>query len=251
MSDREPSPTGLGPETVAAVLAPPVSAKTRIRNYFLTGVVVAGPLAVTAWIVWWFVNFVDGLVKPLVPARYLPDSYLPFQVPGFGLIVAFIGLTLLGFLTANLVGRYLVGWSELVLARMPIVSGIYRGVKQIFEALFSQSGTSFRRVGLVEFPSKGTWSLVFISSDASGAVADKIPGGGEDHVSVFLPCTPNPTTGFYFYLPKAQVIEIAMSVDEAAKVIMSMGMIQPDEQARLAAMAQTAKAEAANPPAAA
>lgn len=222
-------------EDVAAILAPPVSARTRLRNYFLTGIVVAGPLAVTVWLVWWFVNLVDGWVKPLLPEAYLPDTYLPFAVPGFGIIVAFVGLTLLGFLTANLVGRYLIGWSELVLARMPVVSGIYKAVKQVFETLFSQSGTSFRKVGLVEFPSKGMWTLVFISNEPTSTVSDVIPDTNP-HISVFLPCTPNPTTGFYFYLPKTEVIDVDMSVEDAAKVIMSAGMIQPPDPAKLAAL---------------
>ncbi len=220
------------PEAIAAALTPPVSWRTRLRNYFLTGIVIAGPLTVTAWLVWWFVNLVDGWVKPLVPAAYLPDTYLPFTVPGFGLVLAFLGLTILGFLTANLVGRYLVGWSEMVLARMPVVSGIYKGVKQVFETLFSQSGTSFRKVGMVEFPAKGMWTLVFISNEPPPTVAAVLPDTRE-HISVFLPCTPNPTTGFYFYLPKADVIEVDMSVEDAAKVIMSAGMIQPADVKRL------------------
>lgn len=241
MSSPEPD---VRPEMLVAAMAPPVSWQTRLRNYFLTGLVIAGPLAVTAWLVWWFVNLVDGWVKPLVPAAYLPDNYLPFAVPGVGLIFAFIGLTLLGFLTANLVGRYLVGWSEMILARMPVVSGIYKAVKQVFETLFSQSGTSFRKVGLVEFPAKDMWMLVFISNEPTASLAASIPGG-EPQISVFLPCTPNPTTGFYFYLPKKNVIEIDMSVEDAAKVIMSAGMIQPGEAKKLATIARNRQAEAA------
>ncbi|MFI5015938.1 MAG: DUF502 domain-containing protein, partial [Hyphomicrobiales bacterium] len=124
----------------------------RLRNYFLTGIIVAGPLAVTAYIVSWIVTTVDGWVKPLVPSAYLPDTYLPFRVPGYGLVVAIVGLTLLGFLTANLVGRSLLRLGEVVLGRMPLVRGVYKTFKQIFETIFSQSGTSFRKVGLVEFP---------------------------------------------------------------------------------------------------
>ncbi len=235
------NPPEINPEAMVAALTPHTTVQARIRTYFLTGLVIAGPLAVTAWLVWWFVNLVDGWVKPLVPAAYLPDSYLPFNVPGIGLILAFLGLTLLGFLTANLVGRYLVSWSETVLARMPVISGIYKGVKQVFETLFSQSGTSFRKVGLVEFPAKDMWMLVFISNEPSPTVASVLPGD-PDQISVFLPCTPNPTTGFYFYLPRKNVIEIDMSVEDAAKVIMSAGMIQPGEQKKLAAIAAQKRA---------
>jgi uncharacterized membrane protein len=215
------------------------TAGMRLRSYFLTGIIVAGPLTVTAYIVWWFINLIDGWVKPLLPAAYLPDTYLPFQLPGFGLIVAFLALTMLGFLTANLVGRYLLKWSDLLLARMPLVSGLYKGIKQVFETVFSQSGTSFRKVGLVQFPQPGMWSLVFISAPATGAVKSSIPAK-EDHISVFLPCTPNPTTGFFFYLPVSEIVEIDMAVDTAAKLIMSAGLIQPEEQqAKLAVLAKS------------
>jgi uncharacterized membrane protein len=125
-----------------------------------------------------------------------------------------------------------------------------KSVKQIFETLFSQSGTSFRKVGLVEFPAKGMWSLVFISSPAQGRVAEGIPAQDE-HLSVFLPCTPNPTTGFYFFLPARDIIEIPMTPDDAAKLIMSAGLIQPEGQAALAAMAEAAKRQGAAQPAAA
>jgi uncharacterized membrane protein len=212
----------------------------RLRTWFFTGLVVFGPVAVTAYIAWWFIDTVDNWVKPWVPASYWPDSYLPFHVPGFGVVVAFIGLTLLGFLTANIAGRTLLRIGERLLDRMPVVRSIYKSVKQIFETLFSQSGTQFRKVGLVEFPSKGSWSIVFISSDPGRIVADALPAAS--HISVFLPCTPNPTTGFYFFLPSEEVIELPMTPDEAAKLIMSAGLIQPEGQATLAAMARAAQA---------
>ena len=123
-----------------------------IRTYFLTGLIVAGPVAITIYLTWSFVTWVDGWVTPLIPASYLPETYLPFQIPGFGLIVALIGLTLVGFLTANLVGRTLVRFGENLLDRMPVVRGIYKALKQVFATVFSQSGTSFRKAGLVEFP---------------------------------------------------------------------------------------------------
>jgi uncharacterized membrane protein len=226
--------------------APGRSFGARIRTWFFTGLVVFGPIAVTVYIAWWAIDTVDNWVKPLVPARYWPDSYLPFHVPGFGVVIAFVGLTLLGFLTANIAGRTLVRVGEHLLARMPLVRGVYRSVKQIFETLFSQSGTQFRRVGLVEFPSKGSWTIVFISSDPALSVADALPPG--EHISVFLPCTPNPTTGFYFFLPADEVIELPMTPDDAAKLIMSAGLIQPEGQAALAAMAKAARETRAEPP---
>ena len=215
----------------------------RIRAYFLTGLVIAGPLAVTAWLVWWFVDTVDHWIKPLIPERFWLDTYLPKQIPGIGVVFAFLGLTLLGFLAANLAGRTLIRLGEMVLNRMPVVRGIYKSVKQIFETVFSQSGTSFRRVGLVQFPAPGMWSIVFISSPPSGRMSDALPQG--DFVSVFLPCTPNPTTGFYFYLPSKDVVEIAMTPDEAAKLVMSAGLIQPEVQSNLAALAKEGRPLAA------
>jgi uncharacterized membrane protein len=199
----------------------------RLRTYFLTGVIIAGPIAITIYITWWFISSVDGWVKPIVPTIYLPETYLPFAIPGFGLLVAFVLLTMLGFLTANLVGRTMWQVSERLLDRTPVVRGLYKGMKQIFETVFSQSGTTFKKVGLVEYPAKGMWSVVFISTPPQGGLSESMPGGGE-HVGVFLPCAPNPTTGFFFYLPKAEVVEIDMTPDEAAKLVMSAGLIQPE-----------------------
>jgi uncharacterized membrane protein len=227
-------------EALAASTAPP-TARARLRSYFLTGVVIGGPLAITAYVTWWFVNWVDGWVKPLIPTAYLPESYLPFAIPGFGLIVAFFGLTLLGFLAANLAGRTLLHMGERILHRMPVVRGLYKSMKQIFETIFSQSGTSFRTVGLVEFPAPGMWSIVFISTPPAHDLASGLPGP-EEHLGVFLPCTPNPTTGFFFYLPRRKIIELSITVDEGAKLVMSAGLIQPDaRQKRLQQLAEAAQ----------
>jgi uncharacterized membrane protein len=198
----------------------------RLRKYFLTGLIVVGPLAITIYLTWAFVTWVDDFVRPLVPVAYRPETYLPFKIPGSGLVVAIFAVTLLGFLTANLIGRTLVDLGEMVLGRMPIVRAIYRSLKQVFETLFSGSGSSFRKVGLVEFPAPGMWSIVLLSQSPNGNIAESLPGK-EEHVSVFLPCAPNPTTGFFFYLPKSQVIEIDMSAEEAATLIMSAGVVQP------------------------
>jgi uncharacterized membrane protein len=155
---------------------------------------------------------------------------------------------MLGFLTANLIGRTLVDFGEKILGRMPVVRAIYRGLKQVFETLFSGSGSSLRKVGLVEFPSPGMWSIVLISQVPSANVAERLPGQ-EEHISVFLPCAPNPTTGFFFYVPKSKVVEVDMSTEEAATLIMSAGVVQPnsDQQKKLAALADMANtARAAN-----
>ena len=147
----------------------------RIRTYFLTGLIVAGPVAVTLWLVWWFVTWVDNLVRPLIPLDYRPETYMPVNIPGFGLIIVFITLTMLGFLTANLIGRKLVEFGESLLGRMPIVRPIYRTTRQIFQTLFSKSESSFRKVALVEFPSPGMWSLVFLTQSPTAEIADRLP----------------------------------------------------------------------------
>jgi len=215
----------------------------RIRNYFLTGLVVAGPLAITVWLTWSFITWVDDLVRPFVPVAYRPETYLPGKIPGSGLIIAFVALTLLGFLTANLVGRTLVEAGERLLDRMPLVRSIYKGLKQVFETLFSESGSSFRTVGLIEFPSPGMWSLVFLSQSPGKEIVARLPRR-EEYVSVFMPCTPNPTTGFFFYVLRSAVIELDIPVEAGAKLIMSAGLIQPGNgngPKKLAALAEAAK----------
>jgi uncharacterized membrane protein len=216
---------------------------SRLRTYFLTGLIVAGPVAITIWLVWSFVTWVDDLVRPFIPVAYRPETYLPIKVPGFGLIIAFVALTALGFLTANLAGRTMVEIGEKILERVPIVRPLYRGLKQVFETLFSKSASSFRTVGLVEFPAPGMWSLVFLSTPGADITAT-LPSDDE-YVSAFMPCTPNPTTGFFFYVLRRDVIELSVSVEDAAKLLMSAGMIQPggngDQQKKLAALAETAR----------
>jgi uncharacterized membrane protein len=237
-SPDQPHPTDLQTEPPA----PPYGVMSRVRNYFLTGLVLVGPLYITISLTWWFIHWVDDVVRPFIPAAFRPETYLPFHMPDLSLIIAFTTLTLLGFLTANLVGRKLVEFGEIILNRTPIIRPIYRSLKQIFETLFSKTGSSFRRVGLVEFPAPGMWSVVFLSQPPSGNVADRLPPA--DHVSAFLPCTPNPTTGFFFYLPRSEVIELDISVEQAMTLVMSAGIAQPgggDQQQKLAALAQTAR----------
>lgn len=198
----------------------------RIRNYFLTGLVVAAPVGITIYITWWFVNLFDSWIKPLVPARYLPDTYLPVAVPGFGLVVALIGLTLIGAATANLFGRTIVNAGEHLLDRMPVVRSVYKTLKQIFQTVLSQTNTSFRQVGLIEYPRKGLWALVFIATDTAGEV-DGAASPGEPMLSVFLPTTPNPTSGFLLFVPKKDVTILKMTVEEGAKMVISAGLVGP------------------------
>jgi uncharacterized membrane protein len=242
MSLSDNNPSGLPADiAIAAAPVPHHSVASRLRNYFLTGLILVGPLYITINLTWWLINWVDDVMRPFIPIGLRTETYLPFRVPGVGLIVAFIALTLLGFLTANLVGRTLVEFGENLLHRMPIVRPIYKTMKQIFETLFSKSGSSFRKVALAEFPT-GMWSVVFLASTPTADVASRLPGG--DYVSCFLPCTPNPTTGFFFYAPRSQVIELDITVEQAMSLIMSAGMVQPngEGQKRLGAIAEAARA---------
>jgi uncharacterized membrane protein len=216
----------------------------RLRGYFLTGLIVVGPVAITIYVVWWFINLVDAWVKPLIPQAYLPETYLPFSVPGVGLIVGIFGLMVVGALAAGLFGRTIVGYSEMMLDRMPVVRGVYRLVKQIFTTIFSKSGTSFKRVGLIEFPRKGLFAIVFLAGDPPVEVEDKI-GGGNPLITVFMPNGPNPTTGFIVFVPASEVIPLDLAVEDAAKLIVSAGLVGPDEQQEQ--LRKLARAKAAKP----
>jgi uncharacterized membrane protein len=214
----------LGPEE------PPSShLGARLRGYFLTGLIVVGPVAITIYVVWWFINLVDAWVKPLIPTAYLPETYLPINVPGVGLIVGIFGLMLVGALTANLFGRTIVSHGEMMLDRMPVVRGVYRLVKQIFTTIFSKSGTSFKRVGLIEFPRRGLYCIVFLAGDPPVEIEEKI-GGGNPLITVFMPNGPNPTTGFIVFMQASEVIPIDLAVEDAAKLIVSAGLVGPDQQ---------------------
>jgi len=200
---------------------------TRVRNYFLTGLVITGPIGITLWLTWTLIKWVDGWVKPFVPAGYNPDTYLPFPIPGFGLIVAVVILTIVGFLAANFLGRSMISLGENIVGRMPLVRNVYSGLKQIFETVLDQRGTSFNKAALVEYPRKGLWAIVFISTDTKGEVAKQLVNRA-DTVSVFLPTTPNPTSGFLLFVPKEDIIELNMSVEDAAKLVISAGLVSPD-----------------------
>lgn len=203
----------------------------RLRNYFLTGLLIVGPVTLTIYIIWWLVNVADAWFKPFVPKQYLPDTYLPFAVPGVGLIVGIGGLTLIGALAANLLGRTIVSYGELMLGRMPIVRNVYRALKQIFESVVSatEPNQSFQKVGLIEFPSKGLWSLVFVTGEAGGEIASVKPGGNGDLYSVFMPTGIVPPTGFVCFVPKDAVTFLNMSMEDAAKIIISGGMVTPPQ----------------------
>ncbi len=207
---------------------------TRLRNYFLTGLIVCAPLAITAYLVWSFIHWVDSWVKPYIPLGYSPDNYLPFAVPGFGLLVALLGITLIGFLTANFVGRTIVRYGEKVLNRTPLVRGIYKTLKQLFETVLSNKSETFNKVALVEYPRKDMWSLVFMGGAKQSEINHVLDRPGDPLVGVFMPCTPNPTTGFLMYVRRSEIVMLDMTIEDGAKLIVSAGLVAPEYKQKLA-----------------
>ena len=198
----------------------------RLRTYFLAGVVVAAPIGITIWLVWWIVSLFDTWVKPLVPSIYNPDNYLPFEVPGVGLVVALIVITLIGALAANLVGRTVLHYWEYFLGRMPVVRSVYGAVKQIFQTVFAKSGSNFQLVGLMEFPRGGPLVIVFLAREHDSSEIG-LPAGVPMY-SGFMPTTPNPTSGYLFFLRKDEVTIVDITIEEAAKLLISAGLVAPD-----------------------
>jgi uncharacterized membrane protein len=214
------------PATGGTDSKPQTSVLGRLRAYFFTGLVISAPIAITVWATYWFVTLFDGWVKPFIPTAYSPDTYLPFKVPGFGLVIALVALTVIGALAANLVGRTLIGIWDNILNRTPIVRSIYKGSKQIFETIFSQKGASFRYVCLVEWPRKGAWSVAFISREVDGSDVGLEPG--RPMYAIYVSTTPNPTSGYVFFVDVDEVKILDMSVEDGLKLVISMGLVFPD-----------------------
>jgi uncharacterized membrane protein len=199
----------------------------RLRRYFFTGLVILAPVVITVWATIWFIGFFDSWVKPLIPFGYNPDNYLPFKVPGTGLLFALLLITLAGFLGANLVGRTVLGWWDKIVQRTPVVRSIYKSSKQIFETIFSEKGTSFKQVCLVEWPRRDAWTVAFVSKEIDGGQIGYEKGS--KYYSIYVSTTPNPTSGYVFFAPEKDVRILDMSVEDGLKLIISMGLIIPDE----------------------
>ena len=211
------------------LLEPPKkpSAWANLRTNFLTGFVVFAPISITIYLVWTFAEFVDARVLPLVPVVYKLEDYLPISLPGLGVVVFFFFVAGLGALTKNFFGRTLFRIGERLVDRMPVVRSIYNTLKQIVETIFAQGGKdSFEKVCMVEYPRKGIWALAFVSTDTSGEVLSR--SGQDAMMSIFLPTTPNPTSGFLLFVPAKDVIVLDMSVEDAAKLVISAGLVTPD-----------------------
>ena len=200
----------------------------RLRAYFFAGILVTAPIGITLYLTWLIIDFVDGQVTPLIPARYNPETYLPFGVPGLGLVVAIIALTLIGALTAGLLWRWLVRLSDRLMQRMPVVRNIHSALKQILETVLAQQSKAFRQVVLVEYPRRGMWALGFLTGETVGEVQNITE---DDVLNVFLPTTPNPTSGFLLFVPSSDVHVLEMTVEEGIKMVVSGGILtQPDRR---------------------
>jgi uncharacterized membrane protein len=212
----------------ARIDVPKVTLMSRVRRSFFTGLVIIAPAAITIWATLWFISFFDAWVKPLIPHGYNPDNYLPFRVPGTGLVFALVVITLVGALAANLVGRTLLDLWDRLINRTPVVRSIYKGSKQIFETIFSEKGASFRFVCLVEWPRRDAWSIAFVSRDVDGGQIGLAPG--RKMYAIYVSTTPNPTSGYVFFVDVADVKILDMSVEDGLKLVISMGLVFPDVQ---------------------
>ena len=205
----------------------------RLRAYFLAGILVTAPLAITIALASWLIEFVDSRIVPLIPLRYNPDvylkEYLGFEIgiPGLGLIVLFVFITLVGAMTTSFVGRILIKFSENMLNRMPIIRSVYGASKQILETVLKTQSNAFRQAVLVEYPRRGIWAIAFITGRTEGEVQNLI---ADDLINIFLPTTPNPTSGFLLFVPREDMILLDMPVDEAIKMVISGGIVTPPDR---------------------
>lgn len=199
-----------------------------IKRYFITGLLIWVPLAITAWVLSLIASAADQSLR-LLPESVRPHDLLGFDIPGAGIVLTLLIILTTGLLAANFIGQRLVGWWEKLLARIPVVNSIYNSVKQVSDTLFSSSGNAFRKALLIQYPREGSWTIAFLTGKPGGDVANYLK---EDYVSVYVPTTPNPTSGFFLMLPQSDVIELDMAVDEALKYIISMGVVAPPARKR-------------------
>ena len=195
----------------------------RVKKYFITGLLIWIPLAITAWVLALIVQTMDQSLL-LLPPSIRPETLLGFYIPGIGAIMTLLVVFVTGLVTANIIGQRLVRFWEGVLSRIPVVKSVYYSVKQVSDTLFSSSGDAFRKALLVQYPRPGSWTIAFMTGQPGGDIPLHLKG---DYVSVYVPTTPNPTSGFFLMMPRADVIELEMSVDEALKYIISMGVVAP------------------------
>ncbi|HZT50637.1 MAG TPA: DUF502 domain-containing protein [Stellaceae bacterium] len=198
----------------------------RLRAYFIAGILVTGPLALTVYLTWAFIHFIDQSIGGLLPPEYNPATYV--RLPGLGLLIAVVGLTLVGALTAGYLGRLLVRLSERILARMPVVRGIYSAAKQIFETVLASKSNTFREVVLTEWPRQGMWTVAFVTAHPDGEIREQV---GPDAIAIYVPTTPNPTSGYLMFVRRRDVVTLPMSIEEGIKLVISGGIVAPPARA--------------------
>ncbi|CAN4275288.1 MAG: DUF502 domain-containing protein [Candidatus Methylopumilus sp.] len=194
-----------------------------MKKYFITGLLVLVPLFITVWVISGLVGMMDQSLL-LLPETWRPKAQLGLDIPGMGAILTLLIIFVTGVIATNFFGKRLILVWEALLARVPVVKSIYASVKQVSDTLFSDSGNAFRQAVLVQFPRPGAWTIAFVTGKPGGDVANHLSG---DYLSVYVPTTPNPTGGYFLMLPRADVVELDMSVDEALKYIISMGVVAP------------------------
>jgi len=206
---------------------PLVTFRGRLKAYFFAGVLVTAPLGITFYVSWIFIKWVDSKVTSLLPTVYNPETYLPIYIPGIGLIIVCIALTIIGALTAGIIGRFWFRTSEKILSRMPVIRSIHSAIKQIFETVLSNQSNAFREVVLFEYPRRGSWAMGFITGHTQGEVQDITK---DEVVNVFLPTTPNPTSGYLLFIPRRELVTLSMSVEEGIKMVVSGGIVTPPDK---------------------
>ncbi len=228
------------PDDPLGIIVPPVKQGvfSWLRERFVAGMLIALPIVATFIILEFLINLIDSLVVPLIPAALRPETYLDYAVPGFGLIILILFLTLLGSIATNFLGNYFVGLTDRVLTRVPVVRSVYSVFKQIRDVFQSNTGGQYKEVVMVQYPRAGSWVIGFVSGVAKGEMRHKL---GADFIGVFVPTTPNPTSGFLLYVQTSEVVKMDMTVEEGAKVIFSGGLVVPDFPRPIEAASTTAK----------
>jgi len=198
----------------------------KLRAYFIAGILITAPISITVYLAWLFITYVDSKVTPLIPVKYNPETYLPYGVPGLGLVVMVIGLILIGAFTAGFMGRFFQRLGDRVMDQVPVLRGVYKALKQILETVLAQQSNAFREAVLVEYPRRGMWVIAFITGRTQGEVQSLTE---EEVINLFVPTTPNPTSGFLIFVPKEDIVPLSMNVEEALKMVISGGIVTPPD----------------------
>jgi len=201
-----------------------MSLGARLRTYFFAGILITAPIALTIYLAWLFITFVDERVFSVIPPKYNPETYLPFSIPGIGLLLALIGLTLIGALTAGILGRALHSVIDAVLNRLPVIRSLYGAIKQIMETVLANKSSAFRECVLIEYPRKGIWTIGFITGTTKGEVQELT---ADEMINVFVPTAPNPTSGFLLFVPAQDIIRLKMPIEDGLKLVVSGGIVTP------------------------